>query len=289
MAAITAHELESQMPDASKLLSDEPEMESSLHYMQLLLLVTCLEWAWQERDNFFIGANLTIYFSRQQLKNRDFRGPDFFLVKNTTRSPRNSWVVWEEDGRYPDLIIELLSDSTAQVDRTLKRDLYGERFHTPEYFYFSPDTLEFAGFRLDINQYVPIAPNPQGCLWSETLGFFLGIHKRQLRYFSLEGMLVPTPQEAAQAEILKVEQIRQQVEQARQQAEQAQQEAKQIRQEAEQARQQAEQAQQEAIQAQQEAEEERQRTEQERQRAEEAIAQVHELQARMRSLGISLE
>jgi len=275
MAAITAHELESQMPDASKLLSDEPEMESSLHYMQLLLLVTCLEWAWQERDNFFIGANLTIYFSRQQLKNRDFRGPDFFLVKNTTRSPRNSWVVWEEDGRYPDLIIELLSDSTAQVDRTLKRDLYGERFHTPEYFYFSPDTLEFAGFRLNINQYIPIAPNPQGWLWSETLGFFLGIHKRQLRYFSLEGMLVPTPQEAAQAEILKVEQIRQEAEQARQEAEQA--------------RQQAEQAQQEAIQAQQETEEERQRTEQERQRAEEAIAQVHELQARMRSLSISLE
>jgi Uma2 family endonuclease len=88
MAAITARELELQMPDARKLLSDEPEMESSLHYMQLLLLVNCLEWAWQERDDFFIGANLTIYFSRQQLKNRDFRGPDFFLVKNTTREPR---------------------------------------------------------------------------------------------------------------------------------------------------------------------------------------------------------
>ena len=43
MAAITAQELELQMPDASQLLSDEPEMESSLHYMQLLLLVTCLD------------------------------------------------------------------------------------------------------------------------------------------------------------------------------------------------------------------------------------------------------
>lgn len=30
MAAITARELELQMPDASKLLSDGPEMESSL-------------------------------------------------------------------------------------------------------------------------------------------------------------------------------------------------------------------------------------------------------------------
>ncbi len=209
MAAITAQELELQMPDATQLLSDEPEIESSLHYMQLLLLVTCLEWAWQERDDFFIGANLTIYFSRQQLKNRDFRGPDFFLVKGTTRSPRNSWVIWEEDGRYPDLIIELLSDSTASVDRNAKLQLYAKRFHTPEYFYFSPDTLEFAGFKLNVDTYLPIPSNAQGWLWSESLGFFLGIHNRQLRYFSVEGAMVPTPQEAAKNEMLKTNQAMQ--------------------------------------------------------------------------------
>ncbi|MEA5487691.1 Uma2 family endonuclease [Pseudanabaena sp. CCNP1317] len=124
------------------------------------------------------------------------------------REPRNSWVVWEEDGRYPDLIIELLSDSTANVDRTIKRNLYAERFHTPEYFYFSPDTLEFAGFRLDINQYKPITANAQGWLWSEVIGAFLGIHERQLRYFSLEGALLPTPQETAQREIQKANQER---------------------------------------------------------------------------------
>ncbi|PLS67343.1 MAG: hypothetical protein CV045_14130, partial [Cyanobacteria bacterium M5B4] len=206
MVAITAQEFELQMPDASKLLSDEPEMESSLHYMQLLLLVTSLRWAWQGRDDFFIGANLTIYYSRQQLKRRDFRGPDFFLVKNTTPTLRNSWVVWEEDGRYPDLIIELLSDSTAKVDRTEKRSLYAERFHTPEYFYFSPETLEFAGFKLNLNEYVPIVANEQGWLWSEVLGFFLGIHEGQLRYFSLEGRLIPTPEEAAREEMLKANQ-----------------------------------------------------------------------------------
>jgi Uma2 family endonuclease len=209
MSAITAQELEAQMPDATQLYSDEPEMESSLHYMQLLLLVTCLEWAWRERDDFFVGANLTIYFSRQQLKKHDFRGPDLFLVKNTTRLPRKSWVVWEEDGRYPDLIIELLSDSTADNDRNLKRDLYAERFHTPEYFYFSPDTLEFAGLRLNINKYEPITPNTEGWLWSEVLGFFLGIYEGQLRYFSIEGSLMLSPQEAALNEIKIAEQERQ--------------------------------------------------------------------------------
>jgi Uma2 family endonuclease len=254
MAAITARELEMQMPDASQLLSDEPEMESSLHYMQLLLLVTCLEWAWQDRNDFFIGANLTIYFSRQQLKNHDFRGPDFFLVKNTTRSPRKSWVVWEEDGQYPDLIIELLSDSTANVDRTLKRDLYAERFHTPEYFYFAPDTLEFSGFRLDINRYQPITPNPQGWLWSEVLGMFLGIHDGELRYFSLEGILLPTPQETAQREIQKAHQERIKAEQERVKAEQ-----------------------------------ERVKAEQQLNRADLAEAKLQALQAKMRSLGIDYE
>jgi Uma2 family endonuclease len=202
-AAITAQELEAQMPDASQLLSDEPEMESSLHYFQLMLLVACLELAWQDRQDFFIGATLTVYFSRQQLKNREFRGPDFFLVKNTERRHRNSWVVWEEDGQYPDLIIELLSPSTASVDRNLKRRLYAERFHTPEYFYFSPETAEFAGFSLQLDQYAPIEANERGWLWSEVLGLFLGIQDQQLRYFSIEGSLLPTPQEAIQIEVAK--------------------------------------------------------------------------------------
>lgn len=57
------------------------ERESSLHYAQLLILVTCLKWLWRDRNDCFIGANLTIYFSRQQWRNRDFRDPDFFLVK----------------------------------------------------------------------------------------------------------------------------------------------------------------------------------------------------------------
>ena len=98
--------------------------------------------------------------------------------------------------------------------------MYAKRFHTPEYFYFSPETLEFTGFRLDINQYKPITPNAQGWMWSEILGLFLGIHERQLRYFSLEGALLPTPQEAAQNEMQKAEQERLNAEQERLNAEQ---------------------------------------------------------------------
>jgi Uma2 family endonuclease len=195
--SITAKQLADLMPDATQVESDEPEMESSLHYFQLALLVSCLEWLWRDRDDFFIGANLTIYFNRQQLKNKDFRGPDFFLVKHTKKRPRKSWVTWEEEGKYPDLIIELLSDSTAEIDKNFKKTLYQERFRTPEYFWFSPESLELAGFRLDRGSYVEIMPDRAGWIWSESLGLYLGIEREQLRYFTLEGQLVPTPEEAA--------------------------------------------------------------------------------------------
>lgn len=226
--SLTAQELAELMPDATQVESDEPEMESSLHYFQLALLVSCLEWLWRDQNDYFIGANLTIYFNRQQLKNKDFRGPDFFLVKQTEKRPRKSWVTWEEGGKYPDLIIELLSESTENVDRTVKKDLYQNRFRTPEYFWFSPDTLEFSGFRLVQGKYETIHPNESGWLWSESLGLYLGIYEQQLRYFTLEGQLVPTPEEEAQQQMKFAQEQRKQAEQAQQQAEQAQQRAAQL-------------------------------------------------------------
>ena len=196
--SLTAQELADLMPDATQLESNEPEMESSLHYAQLALLVACLEWLWRDRTDFFIGANLTIYFNREQLKSRDYRGPDFFLIKNTDQHPRKSWVVWEERGQYPDLIIELLSDSTAKTDKNLKKALYQERFRTPEYFWFSPETLEFAGFRLVDQRYEQIVPTENGRLWSQALELYLGVQAGKLRYFQANGELVLTPEEAAE-------------------------------------------------------------------------------------------
>jgi Uma2 family endonuclease len=213
------------VPDGTVLWSDEPEMESSQHYFQLMLLMICLQRLWTDRDDFFIGANLTIYFSPEMVKNKDFRGPDFFLVKNVLPNPRRSWVVWEEDDRFPNVIIELLSDSTASVDRTKKKQIYQDRFQTQEYFWFSPDTLEFEGFRLVDGIYEPIELSEQGWRWSEELGLFLGVRNRVLRYFQLDGTLVPTPQEAELQERSRTERAEQRANIATQQASMANQQA----------------------------------------------------------------
>lgn len=198
--AITAEQLNKVMPSAAELLSDEPEMESSLHSTQLMLLYETLDWLWQGREDYFLGANLTVYFSREQLKTRDYRGPDFFVVQGVQKHPRNSWVVWEEGGRYPDVIVELLSSSTEEIDKTIKFDIYAERFRTPEYFWYSPQTDEFQGFRLRFSEYEEIPPNDQGLRWSQELQLYLGVHNHQLRYFYADGELVPTVQEVARLE-----------------------------------------------------------------------------------------
>lgn len=229
MTAMTAAQLADRMPDARQLWSDEPEeMESTRHYQQLALLVGSLEWRWQAHDDFFVGANLTVYYSHHQLRRREFRGPDFFLVRGVSREPRRSWVVWEEDGHYPDLIVELLSHSTEQVDRTAKKSLYQNIFHTPEYVWFSPDSLELAGFRLRGRVYEPIAPDPRGWLWSEVLEAWLGVRDGQLRYFEPDGTLVPTPAEAARQGLDQARREQERAEEERRRADQEHQRAERL-------------------------------------------------------------
>ena len=201
--------------------SDEPPLESNLHLRQILLLIQSLEWAWQDREDYFATGNLTIYYSPHQKKSEDFRGPDFFVVLGTPHNQeRKSWVVWQEGGKYPNVIIEILSESTAQIDREEKKQIYQDIFRTPDYFWFDPESLEFQGFTLIRGRYEPIEPTEQGWLWSQELGLYLGIHQQQLRYFTPDEELVPTPEEAAKQEKQRAEQEKQRAEQEKQRAEQ---------------------------------------------------------------------
>lgn len=211
--------------------SDEPPLESYQHLQQLLLLLACLDWLWKDRHDYFAAGNLTVYYSTRKLKSEDFRGPDFFVVLNTEKRPRKSWMVWEEEGKYPNLIVELLSDSTAKTDRGLKKQIYQDTFRTPDYFWFDPHSLEFSGFHLVDGQYQALAPTEQGWLWSEQLDLYLGIHQDRLRFFTPSGDLVLSPTESAEAE-----QQRANMERQRADAEQQRADAEQQRADAEQQR-----------------------------------------------------
>uniref|UniRef100_A0A7C3ZN53 Uma2 family endonuclease n=1 Tax=Planktothricoides sp. SpSt-374 TaxID=2282167 RepID=A0A7C3ZN53_9CYAN len=219
------------------LWSDEPPLETYRHLEELIILLTSLNRFWSDRTNFFAAGNMTVYYSSRQRKDEELRGPDFFVVLNTERRERKSWVVWEEDGKYPNVIIEVLSDSTATVDRNKKKLLYQDVWRTPDYFWFHPYTMEFKGFTLVHGKYVEIPLNEQSWLWSDELQLYVGILNERLRFFTPEGELVLTPEEEADAERQKVEEERQKAELERQRADAERQRADAERQQVEEERQ----------------------------------------------------
>jgi len=183
--------------------TDGEPLESNWHRDAMNLLVEVIRFLFLKRTDFFVGGNMFIYFSWEMVRNRDFRGPDVFLVKGVdgTRD-RRYWAIWEENGRYPNLIIELLSPTTADVDRTTKKDVYEQTFRTPEYFLYDRETEQLEGWRLNGQlRYQPIAANERGWLWSEQLGAWLGTWRGLfqgylfetvwLRCYTTTGELIP--------------------------------------------------------------------------------------------------
>jgi Uma2 family endonuclease len=183
-----------------------------LHREQIDLLIRLLKYWWQDRPDFYISGNLTVYYNEQQLKSQDFRGPDIFIVLDTEKKDRRSWVLWEEGGKYPNIVIELLSSSTAAVDRGTKKELYQNVWRLPEYYWFHPETLEFAGFRLVKGKYEAIEANDSGRLVSEQLELELGIHDQKLRWFTAAGELIPLPEEVERQRAEQERQARQRLE-----------------------------------------------------------------------------
>lgn len=97
----------------------------------------------------------------------------------------------------------------------MKKELYQHKFRIPAYFWFSPESLEFARFRLIGNRYQEIVPTSRGQLWSEVLNLYLGIDAGKLRYFAPDGTLIPTLEEVAEQERWQKEIAQQQVQQPR--------------------------------------------------------------------------
>jgi Uma2 family endonuclease len=192
---------------------DGEPMESEWHYFQIGVLIQSVYNLWHDRRDFYAGGNMFLYYDVEQAEEISalvkkglpirtrYKGPDFFVVTGVEATkPRRYWAVWDEGGRYPDLIVELLSPSTAHKDKHENRELYAKVFRVPEYFWYDQDTGELAGFRLDFAklEYEPIVPDERGWLWSKVLGAYIGVWEgevlnrryRWLRLFDADGNLV---------------------------------------------------------------------------------------------------
>jgi Uma2 family endonuclease len=230
MAEITPAELEAlgiEWPPTEDELpcDDGMPMETQRHVLQMQLLIDPLRLFWADRSDAYVGGNMFVYFSLEQVRHRDFRGPDFFAVLGVPKRERKSWVVWQE-GKGPDVVIELLSESTAAQDKGEKRDVYQDLLRVPEYFWFDPFTAEWAGFALRHGSYEPLTEDGQGRLTSRCLGLALvrrdgtyqDVEARWLRWAMLEGSLLPTPQEVATETQRQATEAQQRAAEAQQQA-----------------------------------------------------------------------
>lgn len=198
--------------------SDGMPMESHRHVLQCTMLTAPLRAHWRDRGDVFIASDMFVYFSEDQLKTEDFRGPDVFVALGVSPRGRKSWVVWYE-GKGPDVVIELLSESTARRDRTEKKAIYQDKLRVPEYFWYDPYTEEFAGFMLVDGVYREVEPDAEGRLRSDRLDLLLtrwhGVYEAEeapwLRWAEADGTLLPTDAEMAERERQAAERERERV------------------------------------------------------------------------------
>jgi Uma2 family endonuclease len=207
----TIEEISKQIETFPFVESDGEPMDSPWHRDCMMLLIASILHRWRDRDDFYVGGNMFIYFNQQQAMDRDYRGPDFFVVNGGVklRPERKYWVTWFEKGRYPDVIVELASPSTEREDRTTKFRIYEETFHTHNYFIFDPITQGLDGWELDETgrHYRALTPNVHGRLWCTELDLWIGTWEGEfnrhsaawLRFYDKDGQIVLTSDEAAQS------------------------------------------------------------------------------------------
>lgn len=195
-------------------------MESEHHLLALMLFYTLMREQLAGRSDVFVGADLACYFSELEVKNKDFRAPDGIVVLDVPPRERQGWVVWQEGGRYPDLVIEHMSPSTRAVDLGKKLATYRNVWFVREYYAFDLESGELFAFH-PREQEGRLAGDR---FRSEVLGAWVGVSRERLnghpgpwlRIFDDAGVVIPT-----RSEITEIESQRAESERARAESERA--------------------------------------------------------------------
>ena len=176
----------------------QPMAETPTHRQDLTDLIAMLQAHFDADPLVYVSGNMFLYYERG---NR-YRclAPDVFLVRGVDKHRRRGvFKTWEE-GRTPDLVIELTSPSTKDEDLEHKFGLYRDVLQVREYFLFDPldEYLRppLQGYRLVGDRYEPITPVASR-LPSEVVGLHFERNEDQLRLFDpAAGHWLPTPLEA---------------------------------------------------------------------------------------------
>lgn len=180
-----------------------PMAETDWHRDLMLTLIETLKWQFAGFSRIYVSGNLLVFY--EPGNRRRHVSPDVFVVRGVANVQRPNYLIWEE-GRAPQVVMELTSSTTRKEDVRTKFHLYQDKLKVREYFLFDPlgDYLkpQLQGYRLRQQVYQPIRPTPEGRLPSQVLGLHLEPLGRELRLVDpTTGQRLPTPQErAAEAE-----------------------------------------------------------------------------------------
>ncbi|HEX8203645.1 MAG TPA: Uma2 family endonuclease [Isosphaeraceae bacterium] len=176
----------------------KPMAETDLHRDRMIEVIAMLQDVFAADPQVYVSGNLLLFYERGD--KRKHVAPDVFVVRGVPKLPRRDhYLVWQE-GKGPDLIIELTSKTTRREDQKKKWTLYRDVLKVPEYVLFDPyeDYLKppFQGYRLVQGQYVAIDP-VEGRLPSAVLGLHLERDGTEPRFYDpATGQRLPTRQEA---------------------------------------------------------------------------------------------
>jgi Uma2 family endonuclease len=186
-----------ELPTEDELgVEDDKPVESTQHRDQSNLMMHLLKRVLGHREDACIVGDLAVHYQHRHPP----VVPDVMVVFGVEKRHRKAYLMWNE-GKGPDWVLELLSESSAEKDRETNDGIYEQHVRVPEYVWFNPeDPKELRGFRLVGDEYEETAPDEHGRLWSKVLGHYLGVHEDWLRLYDSEGKLVLTGDEEAQQE-----------------------------------------------------------------------------------------
>lgn len=187
----------------------QPMAETDTHRDEMIDAILSLKEHYRNDPQVYVAGNLLIYYEEGNPEKSV--APDVFVVFGVSKHRQRTYKLWEE-GKAPDVVIEITSAKTRRQDREDKRLLY-ESLGVPEFFLFDPlnEYLKppLQGFRLTGEYFTPLKPEPleRGSwrLRSEILNLELRAEGSRLRLFDPEiGRYLLSPAEArreAEAEI----------------------------------------------------------------------------------------
>jgi len=223
-----------RLPSSEELpCSDETPVDNELQNLIPNLLLTILAFIWQERQDWFFGVDMAVYYLYQE-ERQPALTPDGFLSigvpRSTSERGRLSYVLWEENEIPPVLAIEIVSKHYNDEYENKKEKYI--KLGVKYYLIYNPNHCQrdkhrpFELYRLEQGKYILQTGEPY---WIPEIGLgigrsrvnYVGLVREWLLWYDREGNAYPIPEEVVKTERQQKEFERQRAEQQQQRAERA--------------------------------------------------------------------